>query len=109
VNIGGQKLDLYAQDYISIRHAGNQENSTDTYCQFRCGIKNIHFTIQLDNIKKVTIPYGFNASIHTFEQPDPIAGKNVAVPEYLQIDTPNPMTDDVSKSITIPYGLKYRT
>jgi hypothetical protein len=29
----------------------------------------------------------------------------VNVPEYLQIDTPNPMTDDVSKSIIIPYGL----
>jgi hypothetical protein len=38
-------------------------------------------------------------------QYDSIAEKDVNVPEYLQIDTPNPMTDDVSKSIVIPYGL----
>jgi hypothetical protein len=31
--------------------------------------------------------------------------KDVIVPDYLQIYTPNPMTDDVSKSIIIPYGL----
>jgi hypothetical protein len=105
VNVGGQKLNLYAQDYISIRHANRHPNSTDTYCQFNCGINNIHFTNQSDNIKKVTIPYGFNISIHTKIQVDTIGEKEVNVPDYLQIDTPNPMTDDVSKSIIIPYEL----
>jgi hypothetical protein len=38
-------------------------------------------------------------------QDDSIAEKDVNVPEYLQIDIPNPMTDDVSKSTIIPYGL----
>jgi hypothetical protein len=55
--------------------------------------------------KQITIPYGFNTSIHTLIQHDTMAEKDVNVPEYLQIDTPNPMTDDVSKSIIIPYGL----
>jgi hypothetical protein len=61
VNVGGQKLNLYAQDCISIRHA----ISTDTYCQFRCGIDKLHFTNHSENRKTVIILYGFNASIHT--------------------------------------------
>jgi hypothetical protein len=98
VNIWGKNLNLYAENYISIRRA----ISRDAYCQFRCGINNLHFTNQSDNIKKVTIPYGFNSSIHTLMQTDPIAEKLVNVLEYLQIDTPNPMTDDASKSIITP-------
>jgi hypothetical protein len=97
VNVGGKNLNLYAQNYISIRHA----ISRDTYCQFRCGINNLHFTNQSDNRKTVTIPYGFNTSIHTLIQDDNTAEKYVNVFEYFEI----PMTDDVSKSIIIPYGL----
>jgi hypothetical protein len=48
VNVGGKNLNLYGQDYISIRHA----ISNKTYCQFGCGSNNIHFTNQSDNIKK---------------------------------------------------------
>jgi hypothetical protein len=40
VNEGGKKLNLYAQDYISIRYS----SSNNTYCQFRCGINKLHFT-----------------------------------------------------------------
>jgi hypothetical protein len=83
VNIGGKNLNLYAQNYISIRHI----ISRDTYCQFRCGINNLHSTNQSDNRKTVTVPYGFKCYINTKIQPDAIAEKDVNVPEYLQIDT----------------------
>jgi hypothetical protein len=101
VNVGGKNLNLYAENYISIRHP----SSNNTYYQFRCGINNLHLTNHLTPGKTIMIRYCFNISIHTLIQHDTVADKDVNVPEYLEIDTPNPMTDDVSKSIIIPYGL----
>jgi hypothetical protein len=45
VNVGGKKLNLYSQNYLSIRHT----ISTNTYCQFRCGSNKLHFTNHIDN------------------------------------------------------------
>jgi hypothetical protein len=104
VNVGGQKLNLNAKNYISIRHASNKH----TYCQFRCGINNLHFTNNLGNSKTIIIPYGFNTSIHTLIHTDPIKENYVNVPEYLEINTPNQMADDVNKLISILYGLNIR-
>jgi hypothetical protein len=81
VNIGEENLNLYAQNYISIRHA----ISRDTYCQFRCGINNLHFTNKSDNRKIVTILYGFNTSIHTLIQHDTITEKDVNVPDIFKL------------------------
>jgi hypothetical protein len=81
VNVGGKKLNLYAKNYISIKHTSNN----NTYCQFRCGINNLHFINHRDNNKTVTIPYGFNTSIHTLIQHDPLSGNDDNVLNILKL------------------------
>jgi hypothetical protein len=95
--IDGPPLKLYSILYFTFI-------STNSGINFICALTSLQFKDYSDDCKKIHIPYGFNCYIDTLIQTDPIK-KNVCIPYYLFLITPNPVTDVEDKQRNIPYGL----
>jgi hypothetical protein len=98
VRVGGSILGLYSK----LNFTFISENYSSILTLLFNAIK---FTNASDINQKIYIPYGFNCYVNTKIQYDSTVAKYVNVPEYLEIITPNPMTDADPKKINIPYGL----